>query len=164
LSTPRRRKSRPAPLAPPHAPAEAREPSRSELRDAAARAALEPLAAGERPAALLSAIVVAALLALGNVIAYAAGAKIAGRHPGPGVLAFTAFTGMLAVGMWLARYWAVLTFQALLTLIILAFTLFLIEASNVEALVLCVGVICAAGWLFYKLVRVMGRLAAVRAP
>jgi hypothetical protein len=157
LSTPRRRKRRPAPAAPP-----LRQPSRSELRDEAARAALRPLAPGERPAPLLTAIAVAALLALGNLIAYAAGAKIDGRHPGPGVLAFTAFTGMLATGMWLARYWALLAFQALLTLIILAFSLFLIEASNVEALVLCVGVICAAGWLFWKLVRVMGRLAVAR--
>jgi hypothetical protein len=140
-----------------------RPPSRSELRDEAARAALRPLAPGERPAPLLVAIAVAALLAGGNLIAYALGAKIDGRHPGPGVLAFTAFTGMLATGMWLARYWALLAFQAMLTLIILAFSLFLIEASNVEALVLCVGVISAAGWLFWKLVRVMGRLAVARA-
>jgi hypothetical protein len=153
LSTPSRRKTRPA-LAP-----EAAQPSRSELRNEEARLALRPLAPGERPRALLVAVAVAALLGLGNLIAFAAGAKIGGRHPGIGVLAFTVLTVGIALGMWLARYWAVLAFEALLTLIIVVFSLFLIEASNIEAVVLCVGVIAAGGWLFWKLVRVMGRLA-----
>jgi hypothetical protein len=155
LSTPRRRKARPAARV---------GPSRSEVANEAARAALKPLAPGERPAPLLTAIAVATLLGLGNLIAYAAGAKIAGRHPGPEVLAFTVLMGMLATGMWLPRYWAVISFEALLTLIILVFSLFLIDASNVEALVLCVAVIAAAGWLFWKLIRVMGRLATPPQP
>jgi hypothetical protein len=138
------------------------EPSRSELRNEAVRAELEPLRPGERPAGLLAAVVVAGLLALGNLIAFAAGAKIGSKHPGAGVLSFSALTGLMAGGMWLRRYWAVLAFEALLTVIIIVFSLFLIEASNVEALVLCVGVIGAGGWLFWKLVRVMSRLAAPR--
>lgn len=104
----------------------------------------------------------AALLALGNVVAFVAGAKIGGKHPGAGVLSFSALTGLMAAGMWLCRYWAVLAFEALLTVIIIVFSLFLIEASNLEALVLCVGVIGAGGWLFWKLVRVMSRLAVPR--
>ncbi len=135
------------------------EPSRSELRNEAVRAELEPLAAGERPAGLLAAVAVATLLALGNLIAYALGVKIAGKHPAPDVLAFTALTGMLALGMWLTRYWAVLAFEALLTVIIIVFSLFLVEASNLEAVVLCVAIIGGGGWLFWKLVRVMSRLA-----
>jgi hypothetical protein len=66
---------------------------------------------------------------------------------------------MLAGGMWARRYLAVLAFEALLALAVLAFSLFLIEASNVEAVLLCVAVIAGAGWLFWKLVRVMGRLS-----
>jgi hypothetical protein len=153
LSTPSRRKVRPAPE-----PA----PSRSEVRNEQARAALEPLAPGEWPTGLRVAIATAAALALGNLIAFALGAKIGGKHPGAGVLSFTALTGLIAAGMWRRRYWAVLAFEALLTIIIIVFSLFLVEASNVEALVLCVGVIGGGGWLFWKLVRVMGRLATPR--
>jgi hypothetical protein len=133
--------------------------ARSAARDEAARAALAPLEPGERPRPLLVAIVLCALLGAANAIAFAAGAKINGGHPGPGVLAFTAVMAFLAGGMWLRRYLAVLAFEALLALTVLAFTLFLVEASNLEAVALCVAVIAGGGFLFWKLVRVMGRMA-----
>ncbi len=138
------------------------EPSRSELRNQAARAELAPLAPGERPAPLLVAVAVAGLLGGGNAIAYAAGAKISGHHPGAGVLSFSAVMALLAGGMWARRYVAVLAFEALLAIAVTLFTLFLVEASNVEGLLLAVAVIVGGGWLFWKLVRVMGRLAAPR--
>lgn len=157
MPTPSRRKPRPA---------DSQElgaaPSRSAIRDEAARAALLPLAPGERPRPLLAAVALAAALALGNLIAYLAGAKIGGKQQGPGVLAFTVLTGTMAGGMWLRRYWAVLIFEALLTLIILAFSLFLVEAVSIAGAGECVAVIGLAGWLFWKLVRVMGRLAVTR--
>jgi hypothetical protein len=112
--------------------------------------------------ALLVASWTSGLLGTGNAVAYAAGAKIAGRHPGVGVLAFTVLMAMLAGGMWYRRYIAVLAFEALLALIVLVFCLFLVEAANLEAVLLCVAVIGGGGWLFWKLVRVMGRLAAPR--
>jgi hypothetical protein len=136
--------------------------TRSELRNEQARAELTPLAPGERPLGLIAAIVVASALALGNLIAYVAGATISGKHPGPGVLSFTALIGLLAVGMLLARYWAVLLFEVLLTLIILAFSLFLIEARSLAGVALCIGVLVPSGWLFWKLIRVMGRIAVTR--
>jgi hypothetical protein len=153
LAQPQRRKQRPP-------RGEPRERGRSALRDEAARAALAPLAPGERPRPLLAAVAVCGLLGAGNAIAYAANARIDGRHPGVGVLAFTGLMAMLAGGMWAKRYLAVLAFEALLALAVLVFCLFLVEASNVEAVVLCVAVIGASGWLFWKLVRVMGRLSA----
>jgi len=128
-------------------------------RDAAARAALAPLAPGERPRALLAAIAIAGALGGANAIAYAAGATIGGKHPSPAVLAFTALMWALAAGMWTRRYVAVLAFEALLALIVVFFTLLLTESANVLAFVVCVVVIGGAGWLFWKLVRVMGRLA-----
>jgi hypothetical protein len=136
--------------------------SRSELRNEAARAELAPLAPGERPAPLLVAVAVAGLLGAGNAIAYAAGAKISGHHPGVGVLSFSAVMALLAAGMWARRYLAVLAFEALLAIAVLLFTLFLVEASNFEGVLLAVAVIAGGGWLFWKLVRVMGRLAAPR--
>jgi len=144
------------------AEAEQAEPSRSELRNQAAREALAPLAPGERPVALLVAIAVAGLLGGGNAIAYAAGAKIASRHPSAGVLAFTAVMALLAGGMFARRYLAVLAFEALLAVTVTFFTLFLVEASNVEGVLVCLAVIGGGGWLFWKLVRVMGRLSAPR--
>ena len=138
------------------------EPSRSELRNQAARAELAPLAPGERPAPLLVAVAVAGLLGGGNAIAYAAGAKISGHHPGVGVLSFSAVMALLAGGMWARRYLAVLAFEALLAIAVTLFTLFLVEASNVEGLLVALAVIVGGGWLFWKLVRVMGRLAAPR--
>jgi hypothetical protein len=154
LATPQRRKPRPA--------SGGGGTSRSQRRDQAAREALAPLAPGERPATLIVAVVLAALLGAGNVIAYAVGAKIAGRHPGIGVLAFTGLMALLAGGMWTKRYIAVLAFEGLLALAVLLFSLSLIEAANLQAVLLCVGVIVGGGWLFWKLVRVMGRLAAPR--
>jgi len=143
-----RRKPRPGP----------REPRGA--RDEAVRATLAPLAPGERPVSLLAAIALATALGTGNAIAYAAGSTIAGKHPGAGVLAFSVVMLALAVGMWARVYLAVLAFEALLVLAVLIFSLILIEASNLQAVALCVVVIGGAGWLFWKLVRVMGRLAA----
>jgi hypothetical protein len=139
-----------------------RQTSRSELRNQAVRAELAPLAPGERPAPLLVAVAVAVLLGAGNAIAYAAGAKISGHHPGVGVLSFSAVMALLAAGMWTRRYLAVLAFEALLAIAVMLFTLFLVEASNLEGVVVAVAVIGGGGWLFWKLVRVMGRLAAPR--
>jgi hypothetical protein len=147
-----RRKRRPSTRAAPRTP---RRPPVEELRDG-----LLPLAPGERPRPLLAAVALAALLGVGNAIAYGAGATIAGKHPGAGVLAFTALMVGLAAGMWARRYLAVLAFEALLIVAVLVFSVILIEAANVQAVALCVGVIGGAGWLFWKLVRVMGRLAA----
>jgi hypothetical protein len=167
LPPPSRRKPRPAAGGPDgplgeQAPAELTRRERTELRNEQARAALEPLAGRERPAGLIAAIVVAAALALAELVAYLAGAKINGKHPGPGVLAFPILTGILAVGMALARYWAVLLFEALITLIILAFSLFLVEARNLGGVALCIGVLVPSCWIFWKLIRVMGRIAVTR--
>jgi hypothetical protein len=149
---PRRRKQRPPARAP-------GEPSRSELRNQEVREGLAPLAPGERPAALLVAVAVAVMLGGANAIAFAAGARIDGRHPGAGVLTISAVMAALAAGMWARRYLAVLAFEALVAIAVAFFTLFLVEASNVEGLLLAVGVIVGGGWLFWKLVRVMSRLA-----
>lgn len=161
MSAPRsgRRKTRPALQS---APSEPPERTRSQIRDDAARAALEPLGAGERPIGLLAAVAVSGALAFANAIAYFAGAKIGSKHPGASVLAFSALTGTLAVGMALARYWAVILFEALLTLIILAFSLFLVEAESLGGAALCVGVLVPSCWLFWKLIRVMGRIQVTR--
>ena len=59
---------------------------------------------------------------------------------------------------------AVLGFMALLAIIVTVFALLLIEASNVLGLVVALAVIVGAGYLFYKLVRVLSRIQMPRSP
>jgi hypothetical protein len=135
-------------------------------RDDIARASLQPLGNDERPTSLLVAVVVAGLLA----VAIAIGAFTIhdlSRHGGslPGGVFLAGVLALLAVGMYRRRYWAVLSFQALLAFQILVTSLALVIASTLLAAALCLVSIVLAGWLFWKLVRVMGRIqVSERAP
>jgi hypothetical protein len=143
-------------------PPAVRPPSRrGEERDREAREALTPLAPGERPRPLQAAIAVALLLAVGVVVG-AASIHDLSRHGGslPGALFLATVLVLLAVGMFRGRYGAVLGFEALLAFQIIVTSLALVVASTVRAAVLCVLVIGLGGWLFWKLIRVMGRIQA----
>lgn len=124
-------------------------------------AGLEPLGEDERPVALLIAIAVCVLLALG-VIAGAATIHDLSRRGGslPGAVFLAAVLAVLAQGMYRRRYWAVLSFEALLAFQVLVTSLALVVASTVLAAAICVLGIGLGGWLFWKLVRVMGRIQA----
>ncbi len=130
-------------------------------REEEARAGLEPLGEGERPVALLIAVAVCVLLALG-VIAGAATVHDLSRRGGslPGAAFLAVVLALLAVGMYRRRYWAVLGFEALLAFQILVTSLALVVASTITAAALCAVGIALGGWLFWKLVRVMGRIQA----
>jgi hypothetical protein len=130
-------------------------------RDELLRAALEPLAAGERPPALLVAVAVAALLAI-TVLAGLASVHDLRRHGGsvPGGVFLALVFLALAAGMYRRSYWAVLGFEGLLAFQILVTSLALVVASTILAAALCLLSIGLGGWLFWKLVRVMGRIQA----
>jgi hypothetical protein len=134
--------------------------ARSAERDEAVRATLTPLAPGEHPPALKVAIGVALALAIANVVAFAAGAEVPGEGSNAGGLVFVAVMLLAAWGMWRQRYWAVLGFAALMALITVVFSLLLLIASNVLAVVVCLAFAVSAGLLFWKLIRVMARLQA----
>jgi hypothetical protein len=137
--------------------------ARAEERNAEVRAQLEPLKPGERPPALVAAAILAAVLGTANLVALIAGVEVEGDQPSAiGVLVFCAVMYLAAVGLWFARYWAVLGFEALLGIIVVFFSLFLLRASNVLAVLVCLVVIGVAGSLFWKLIRVMGRIQAPR--
>jgi hypothetical protein len=139
--------------------------SRSARRDAEVRAVLTPLAPGERPWAVTIGAGLAALLGAGNLIAYAAGAKIAGKHPAPGgIIAFSLLMFICAVGMWRLWYGAVLAFMALLAIVATIFTLLLVEASNLLGFLVPPVVIAGTGFLFFKLVRALSRIQMPRYP
>jgi hypothetical protein len=142
-------------------PAAGSEPplSRSQRRDAEARAALAPLAPGERPKAITVGAALAVLMGGANLSAFAAGAKIGGKQPAAGgVIVFAALMFACAIGLWRLWYGAVLAFMALLAIIAMLFALLLIEASNLLGFLVPPVVIAGAGYLFYKLVRVLGRI------
>lgn len=165
----RRSRKRPVSEQPPapavEAPAEAAAPrrARSEERDAAARAGLTPLEPGERPLPLKIAAVTAVVLSIANVAFYAAGVEVQGEPPQlTGVLAFAGIMLVAAWGLWTQRYWAVLGFQALLAITVVVAALSLLVASNIPAVILCLAILAAGGWLFLKLVRVLGRMKVPR--
>jgi hypothetical protein len=62
--------------------------------------------------------------------------------------------------MYARRYWAVLGFEALLAFQILVTSLALVVASTILAAATCLVSVGLGGWLFWKLVRVMGRIQA----
>jgi hypothetical protein len=132
-------------------------PSRSERRDAEARARLEPLAPGERPGAVTVAALAAAGLGVLNVVLYLAGVRV--QHTTfAGTVGVGALLLLAAYGMWRARYWAVLGFEVLLAITCIVAALSLLVASSVAGAVRALLVMGASGTLFWKLVRAMARI------
>ncbi len=139
--------------------------ARQRARDEAARQALKPLAPGERPPALTIAAIVAAIIAVANLVLLAARWEVDGREPQvTGSILFAAVMAVGAIGLWRGRYWAVLGFQALLAITLLFASLALLTASNLQAVVLCVGIIAVSGPLFWFLVKAMARLQLPERP
>jgi hypothetical protein len=133
--------------------------ARSEQRNAEARAQLEPLAPGERPTAVTVAAIVAALLAIANLVGAFVGIGVNGKDVNPvSVALWPAVLLIAAAGMWRAKYWAVLGFQAAVAFQILIFTLLLTRSQNLLGPAILVPIIAALSYLFWKLVRAMARL------
>lgn len=130
-------------------------------REELARASLEPLAPDERPRSLVVAMVVAAVLAVAVLVGGLTVHDLS-HHGGsrPGAIFLCVLLGALAIGMYRRRYYAVLGFEALLAFQILVTSLALIVASTWLAAGVCLLSIGLGGWLFWKLIRVMGRIQA----
>ena len=139
--------------------------ARSREKDEAARAALEPLAAGERPAAVTVGAIVAAVACVSNVVALIAGFEPSGGQRRPALLVFGAIVaGVIAVGMWRSRYWAVLGLQTILALTIVGAALALLGVDNLGTALLALLVIALAGTLFWFLVKAMARIQMPQRP
>ncbi len=134
--------------------------AKAEVRNQEARAALEPLAAGERPPVVTVGAVLGALVALSIVVTYLAGVKVNGETPKFATVAAPALiTGVLAWGMWRARYWAALAFQVVLVfLIFCALYGLLVEATTLAGFAVSVGLLALAGALFLYMVKAMARI------
>ena len=132
--------------------------ARAEARNEQIRQDLEPLAPGERPGAVTVAAIIALLLAIANFISIVRGDTVGGEDARGVALALTLVILVAAAGMWRAKYWAVLGFQALLTLQLIICFLLLLTAPDVWRALLLGTLLGLGGWLFWKLVRAMARL------
>jgi len=129
------------------------------------QAELEPLEDGEVPVAVKVAAAVAALIAVANLVSFAAGVEVRGEEPkAAGVIGFSGLMLIAAVFMLRRSYWAVLGFQALLALTCIVAFLSLMVASNLYAAILCVAILAGAGTLFWFLVRAMARIQMPERP
>jgi len=143
--------------------------ARAEERERAAREQLEPLAPGERPTVVTVGAVISAVIALSVVGGWIAGVEVTtfddfGNRTGearPNVVAALVpalLMGVMAWGMWRARYWAVLGFQALLVILIISAVLGLVAATAVTQVIGNIVILAVAGTLFYRMIKAMARI------
>lgn len=134
--------------------------AKAEQRNQEAREELKPLAEGERPTVVTIGAIVAALISLSVVIGYATGVEVNGEQPKlPQVVAPAVIMGMMAWGMWHARYWAVLGFQLILVVVLFsAFFGLVIGASSVGEILGTLALLLVAGAFFYFMVKAMARI------
>ncbi len=143
--------------------------ARSEARNEAVRAELEPLEEGERPLVVTIGAVVSALIALSSIVGYVAGVEVTkigsdgieqGEDTAPlfSVIAVVALMGTMAYGMWRARYWAVLGYQALLVIVLVAASLGLVQATDWLQAIGTTALIAGAGAMFWFMIKAMARI------
>ena len=134
--------------------------AKAEVRNQEAREALEPLGDGERPTVVTVGAVVAALIALSIVGGYLAGVEVEGDKPRfVQVLAPAMIMGVMAWGMWNARYWAVLGFQLLLVFLIFSAVFgLLVQASTAPEFIATFVLLAISGTFFYFMVKAMARI------
>lgn len=149
---PRKRKRRGGPME--------RGYAKAEQRNQEAREALEPLAPGERPLAVTIGAVLSGLIAVSIVVGYLAGVEVDGETPKlPQVLAPALLMGIMAWGMWRARYWAVLGFQLVLVFLIFsAFFGLTLQVSSVAEFAVTLALLAGAGAFFFFMVKAMARI------
>ena len=134
--------------------------ARAEERNQEAREALEPLAGGERPRVVTIGAIVAALIAVSIVAGYLAGTEVNSEKPKfVQVLAPALLMGIMAWGMWRARYWAVLGFQLVLVFLIFSAVYGLaLQAATVTQVLGTLALLLVAGTFFYFMVKAMARI------
>jgi hypothetical protein len=149
--------------------------ARTEAKNAAVREQLEPLDEGERPLVVTIGAIVSALIAVSTVVGWLAGVEVRkfgsdgiqqgeGEAPLLSVIAVVALMGTMAYGMWRARYWAVLGFQALLVLLLVAASLGLVQATSIGQAIGTTLLIAGAGTLFWFMIKAMARIQMPQRP
>lgn len=142
--------------------------AKAEVKNQAAREALEPLNEGERPTVVTVGAVCSAVVAVllwGSTIFALAGAEAGGREVNPfqwGLFALV-ITAM-AWGMWNAKYWAVLGFQMILVLLIMAGILGMVVAPTLLQILATLLLVVGLSVLFWFMVKAMARIQMPERP
>ncbi|MET0306647.1 MAG: hypothetical protein ABW196_10540 [Solirubrobacterales bacterium] len=134
--------------------------ARAEERNQEVRESLEPLEEGERPLVVTIGAVVAGLICASILVGYLAGVEVEGDKPRLAqVLAPALIMGVMAWGMWRARYWAVLGFQLLLVFLIFSAVFGLaVQASSLAEIATTLGLLVVSGTFFFFMVKAMARI------
>ena len=135
-----------------------KQPSRSEIRNAEARAKLVPLREGERPGAVTAAAIVTGLLLVMNLAAAVFGYDAPGGNNAAPLVVYAVLLGVMTWGLWHAKYWAVLGLQALLAITMLIAGLSAPLASDWYSAVVAGVIFIGAGVLFWFLIKAMARI------
>ncbi len=149
--------------------------ARTEAKNEAAREQLEPLEKGERPTVVTVAAVVSAVVATSSLAGWLAGIEVMrygsdgiqqGKDEAPlaSVIAVVVLMGVMAWGLWRARYWAVLGFQALMVIVMIASSLFLIQAMSLAEALVTTGLLAGSGALFFFMIKAMARIQMPQRP
>ena len=133
--------------------------SRVEARNQAARESLEPLGEDERPRVVTLGALASGLICLSIVVGWIAGVEVQGERPHVLQAILPALLmGVMAWGMWRARYWAVLGFQTVLAFLMVAFTLQLVAAGTWFQVVGNLILLAISGTFFYFMVKALARI------
>jgi hypothetical protein len=137
--------------------------ARAEERNREAREALHPLYEGERPLVVTIGAIFSAVVALifwvSTVIAAVSDTKVNGHQPHPFQLVIiAAVVTAMAYGMWKARYWAVLGFQLVLVIFLLAGVAGLVSATTVPQVIGTVLLVAVCLAFFIFMVKAMARI------
>jgi len=134
--------------------------ARSAERNQAVRENLTPLAEGQRPKVVTIASIVCAIVTVSIFAGYLFGAKPNGETPHFAQVAAPALImGVMAWGMWRARYWAVLGFQLILVFLIFAsFFGLAVQAGNVAQFAGTGGLLIVTCTFFVFMVKAMARI------
>ena len=134
--------------------------AKAEERNQAARDELKPLAEGERPLVVTIGAAISALVALSVLAGYLASVHVNGEKPKLAqVLAPALLMGVMAWGMWRARYWAVLGLQLLLVFLMFSAVFGLAaQADSVGQFAATLVLLAITGTLFFFMVKAMARI------
>jgi hypothetical protein len=138
--------------------------ARGREKDEAIRAELKPLRPGERPTAVTVGAIVAVLAALGNAVAVIVNIGDGDPRKLEGTALPVVLLLVVAWGMWRAKYWAVLGMQTLLALTMVGAALAGIQAQNLRAALVVLGLFAICGPLFWFLVKAMARIQMPTPP
>jgi hypothetical protein len=138
--------------------------ARGREKDEAVRSQLKPLKPGERPTAVTVGAIVAVLAALGNAVAVIVNIGDGDTRKLEGTALPVVLLLVVAWGMWRAKYWAVLGMQTLLALTMVGAALAGIQAQNLRAGLVVLGLFAVCGPLFWFLVKAMARIQMPTPP